>query len=152
MPTESGATPPHQRPGFLDLVEMWDALLVGGWDSLAVVPTDHQVSSDLVVLALETSVQKRPGGVRILDARGADAPASKRLAGEFSTAIVAGERVVVLVDSLMRSLSGVHLLQSVGAVLLVIRVAGMDLESVSSTIALIGSERILGSVTAPADT
>ena len=58
-------------------------------------------------------------------------------------------RAVVLVDSLIQSLAGVHLVQGVDAVVLAVHVGDMDLEALTSSVAIIGPDRILGSFTAP---
>lgn len=137
-------------PGFHDLVDMWVALLEGGWDSLAVVPSDHEVSVDTVVDALREAL-RRAGSERIqvIDARDADVAAARRLASDLSSALSRGDRAVVVVDSVMRSLSGMHLIQAVNALLLVIRLGAMDVDALSSTVTLVGPERILGAVAAP---
>ena len=55
----------------------------------------------------------------------------------------------MVVDSLMASLSGVHLVKDVDAVLLVVQVGSMDHDSMRSTLDIVGGERVVGSVTAP---
>jgi hypothetical protein len=147
MPDDSGESAPKQR--IHDIEEMWRALLDCDWNSLAVVPTDDRVSVQEVVDALlETSGALDPPVVCI-DARGVDIANGKRLVRKLAAAVSERSRAVVVVDSLIRSLSGVHLVQEVDAVLLVVKVGAMDLDSLTSTVAIVGSERIMGSVTAP---
>ena len=142
----------HERAGgdaFHDLLGMWAALLELGWSSIALVPTGASVSVQSSVEALRTALK----GVReppvVIDARGADVPEGKKRLGELHTALSSGTRAVVLVDSLIQSLAGVHLVHGVDAVVLAVHVGEMDLESLTSSVAIIGPERILGSFTAP---
>jgi hypothetical protein len=147
MPDDSGG--PAPKPGAHDLEEMWTALLSCDWNSLAVIPTDDQVSVQEVVDALQATSGASDPPVRCIDARGVDIANGKRLVRDLAAAVSGRSRAVVIVDSLIRSLSGVHLVQEVEAVLLVVRVGAMDLDSLTNTVAIVGAERIMGSVTAP---
>jgi len=147
MPDQSGDPAPEQS--LRDLQEMWKALLALDWDSLAVIPTDNGVSVQQVVDALTATSGASKPPVRCMDARGVDVAEAKRLARDLATSLSGGSRVVVVVDPLIHSLSGVHLVHGVNAVLLVVWVGAMDLDSLTSTVAIVGGERILGSVTAP---
>jgi hypothetical protein len=129
---------------------MWKALLALDWISLAVIPTDHGVSVQHVMNALSTTSSGSTPPVKCVDARGVDVAEARRLERELATSLSAGSRVVIVTDPLTRSLSGVHLVQSVNAILLVVWVGAMDLDSLTSTVSIVGVERILGSVTAPA--
>ncbi len=150
MQSSHGVAKHQSRQGFRDLLDMWNALLETLGGILAVVPSDHEVSLDLVVQALDAAVQKVREPVKVLDARGADIARGKHLAAEVRAKERAGERVVVVIDSPMLSLPGVDLLQCATDVLLVVRVGAGDLGALSSTVSLIGVDRIIGSVTAPA--
>ena len=150
MPDDlAGGAPPQ---GQLDLEEMWKALLACDWDSLAVIPTDQGVSVQSVVDTLLAISSRTGRPVKCLDARGVEIADGKRLAKELAAARSTNTRAVVVVDSLIRSLSGVHLVQGVNAVLLVVRVGLMDLDALTSTVAIVGAERIVGSVAAPPGT
>jgi hypothetical protein len=131
---------------------MWSALLEGGWNSLALVPTDHSVSVDLAVDALRAAIQKAGeagAALHVIDARGVDVVEGKRRVADLRAILSEGKRAVVLVDSLIQSLSGVHLVSGVDAVVLVVHVGALDFDALTSTVTLIGPDRILGSVTAP---
>jgi hypothetical protein len=147
MPDDPGV--PIRQQGLPDLVEMWTALLACDWDSLAVIPTDRGVSVQQVMAALLESAVGSDPPVRCIDARGVDVAEAKRLEGDLAAALSERSRAVVVVDPLILSLSGVHLVQAVNAVLLVVQVGAMDLDSLTSTVAIVGAERILGSVAAP---
>jgi hypothetical protein len=130
----------------LDLREMWSALLDLGWTSIALVPTEASVSVQGSVDALHASLRGVEDPPLIIDARGAGVPEGKKCLGELQAALSSGSRAVVLVDSLIQSPVGVHLVQGVDSVVL----AGeMDLEALTSSVAIIGTDRILGSFTAP---
>ena len=139
-----------RQQGQLDLEEMWKALLACDWDSLAVIPTDQGVSVQAVVDTLQSISSRTGRPVRCFDARGVEIADGKRLARELAAALSTNTRAVVVVDSLIGSLSGVHLVRGVNAVLLVVRVGLMNLDALTSTVEIVGAERIVGSVTAPA--
>ncbi len=126
---------------------MWAALLRCDWNSLAVVPTDPAVSVKQVVAVLQSTIAESNLAIHFVDARGVNVADGKRLAGQLAANMGRG-RAVIVVDSLIRSLSGVHLVQGVDAVLLVVRVAAMDLDALASTVEMVGPNRVLGSVTA----
>jgi len=128
---------------------MWGALLDGSWNSLALVPTDHTASVQPMVDALLLASEQAGASVRLIDGRGVDLAEGKRLVHDVDAAVSAGSRAVVVVDSLIRSLSGVHLVKGVDAIVLVVQVGAIDFESLASTVDVIGPDRILGSVAAP---
>jgi len=143
---------PDRPEGFLDLQEMWTALLDGGWDSLALVPTDRSVSAQVAVDALHCAVERAGEAglaLGVIDARGVDVSEGTRRVTDLRAMLSQGKRAVVVVDSLIHSLSGVHLVSNVDAVVLVVHVGAIDFESLTSTVAMIGADRILGTVTAP---
>jgi hypothetical protein len=133
----------------LDLREMWSALLDLGWTSIALVPTEASVSVQGSVDALHASLRGVEDPPLIIDARGAGVPEGKKCLGELQAALSSGSRAVVLVDSLIQSPVGVHLVQGVDSVVLAVHVGEMDLEALTSSVAIIGTDRILGSFTAP---
>lgn len=149
MPPKPSDVPVPARPADVDLLAMWSALLAGDWDSLAVVPADPEIALGPLVDALVASSTGTRRPATLVDARGVDAAEGKRLASGIPTVVGAGERPVVVMDSPMRSLSGVHFIPCVGSVLLVVRVGAADPESLASTVSLVGAERIIGSVAAP---
>jgi hypothetical protein len=127
---------------------MWNGLLSSSWTALAVVPTDGEVSADLVVDSMREAIAGAHAPVRCFDARGLDPAAAKTMAHEVASGRARGNRSVLVVDPLTKSLSGVHLVTEADAVLLVVRVGAMDLESLKSTVNIVGAERIIGSVAA----
>jgi hypothetical protein len=139
----------RRKQGILDLEAMWSALLAADWTTLAVVPTDQGASVQEVVDTLLTTSADRDPPVHCFDARGVDVEEAKRLAGRVETSRAKRGRAVVIVDPLIRSLAGVHLVRDADGILLVVTVRATELDSLTSTVSMLGSSRILGSVTAP---
>ncbi|HQR28923.1 MAG TPA: hypothetical protein PLL32_00850 [Anaeromyxobacteraceae bacterium] len=144
----SSPTAPARSP---DLDEMWRSLLDGSWKSLAVVPTHDSVAVDGVLASLR-ALGGGSGPVEVRDGRGKEIEGGKALAEEMGKLTRSGKRVVAVVDSLLHSLAGVHVVQASDAVLLVMRIGDLDLEGLPGALDLIGPGRILGAVSsAPAD-
>ncbi len=125
---------------------MWAGLLAYDWTALAVVPTGDDVEVQDVVDALQVATKQLGATIERVDGRGLEVTAAKHLIREIEPR--AGRRAVIVVDSLLRSLSGVHLVQGADAILLVVRVGQLDKDALTSTIAMVGHERVVGSVTA----
>jgi hypothetical protein len=147
MPTKP--IPTSNEQGFLDLQEMWKALLACDWRSLTLVPTDHGMAVQQVVDAFHSIADSVKPPIRLIDARGVDVAQGKRLAQDAEGALASDTRLVVVVDPLIHSLSGAHLVRCAHAVLLIVRVGAMDVDALTSTVSMVGAERIVGSVTAP---
>jgi len=132
------------------LEDMWESLLLSGWSSLAVVPADHGTSVELVTQALEVVTGRNaPRGFQLIDATSASVPDGEKIAREVMAAVEKGSRVVVVVDSVMRSLSGIPIIRASQEVLLVVRVGHGDPDGLNSTIGIVGADRIMGTVAIP---
>lgn len=149
MPTQP--TPTQNAQGVLDLQEMWSALLACDWKSLTLVPTDHGMAVQEVVDAFRSVTASAQPPILFVDGRGVDVAQGKRLAQDVEAALAGPSRIVVVVDPLIHSLSGTHLVRCAQAVLLVVRVGAMDVDALTSTVSMVGPERIVGSVTAPVE-
>jgi hypothetical protein len=147
MPTQP--TPTQIAQGSLDLQEMWGALLVYDWTSLVLVPTGRGMAVQQVVDAFQVVTAGIQPPIQFVDARGVDVAKGKLLAQDVEAALSGASRVVAVVDPLIHSLSGAHLVRCAQAVLLIVRVGAMDLDALTSTVSMVGAERIVGSVTAP---
>jgi len=146
-----GSTRPG-TPATRELDEMWESLLAASWNSLAVVPADHGTPVGLVTASLgAVAVRHSRGDFRLIDAQGATVQGGDLLSQDLAAAVKEGTRVIVVVDSLMRSLAGVPLVQQAEVVLLVVRISPSDPEGLRSTIGIVGPERIMGSVAVPSD-
>ena len=73
-----------------------------------------------------------------------------RLARQIVDGCSAGRRIVAFIDPIIESLSGVPLVRAADSVLLVVHVDSPDVESLSSTLSIVGVERVVGSVAVPA--
>ena len=132
---------------------MWESLLHAGWRSLVVVPADHGTPVEVVTNALH-AVSRRPGGeaLKVVDASSATVAQGEGLAMQLKTLVDGGARVVAIVDSVMLSLAGIPLIRSAEEVLLVVRVGDGDPDGMTSTIGIVGPERIIGTVAVPPQT
>lgn len=129
---------------------MWESLLTSPWTALAIVPADHDTPVGLVTRALSAVASRQPkGALRLIDAQGATVPAGELLARELEVTRKEGSRVAVVIDSVMRSLSGIPLVRQADAVVLVVRVGSFDPNGLASTIGILGQDRILGSIAVP---
>jgi hypothetical protein len=130
-----------------DLERLWQALLLTGWRCLVVIPANPSTSADSVVGALRAVLPS--GGlpaVEVVDGRGASMGDGDRLAGRVADSNGAGRRVIAFIDPITQSLAGVPLVRTADAVLLVVQVDSPDVESLSSTLSIVGIERVVGSV------
>ena len=73
-----------------------------------------------------------------------------RLAGQVTERNASGRRVIAFIDPITQSLAGVPLVRAADAVLLVVQVESPDVESLSSTLSIVGIDRVVGSVAVPA--
>jgi hypothetical protein len=146
-PASTGESP--RRPG--DLEQLWEALLHTGWQCLAVIPVDPTAASQLVLDALR-AVLRREGrsSIDVLDGRGASIQDGNRLAGDASTMVSKGRRIVAFIDPITRSLAGVPLVREADSALLLVQVGFPDVDSLASTLSIVGVDRVVGSVTVPA--
>jgi len=126
---------------------MWLSLMREKWSSIAVVPTGDLADARTVANALSAVTELQESGpVRIIDAGGATVAEGARLSQELAAVVAGGARAVVAVDSLLENLGGVPLVRDTEAALLVIRLGSAHFDAVRSTVAIIGRERVLGSV------
>jgi len=135
-----------------DLEAMWESLLATSWTSLAVLPTEHSTPLTMVTDSFRAVASRLPRlSLRLIDAQGLTVPEGERLAGELTAAVDEGKRVVVVVDSVMWSLAGVPLLRKVEVVLVVVQVGSAHPDGLTSTIGIVGADRIVGSIAVPSE-
>jgi len=143
-PKAEGAEHPTEERLDYELREMWLSILQQDWWSIAVVPTDRLVSVEPVMLALSRIGQLHQ--VRIIDGQGISVADGLKLGAMMLQAVGIGPRSVVSVDSVVESLGGVSVVDRVSKVLLVMSLGLSRLESVESTIRIVGRDRVLGAV------
>jgi hypothetical protein len=134
-----------------DLERLWRALLLTSWRCLVVIPANPSTSSEPVVAALRAIIPS--GGLpdlEVIDGRGASMGDGDRLAAQVTERNASGRRVIAFIDPITQSLAGVPLVRAADAVLLVVQVESPDVDSLSSTLSIVGIDRVVGSVAVPA--
>ena len=142
---EKSGTEPQPVP--VELRRLWFAALRREWSSLVVVPA-HPGGSALQVAEALVQIGGIHGSrpVRLLDARTLVLKEAAKLVVEMSSWAAAGEVVIVVVDSVVWSETGIPLLLAADAALLCVTLGESDFDSAKRTIELVGRERFLGSV------
>jgi hypothetical protein len=126
-------------------------LLLTGWRCLVVIPANPSTSSESVLAALRSILP--PGAsttLEVLDGRGASMGDGERLAAQVPERNATGRRVIAFIDPITQSMAGVPMVRAADAVLLVVQVESPDVESLSSTLSIVGIDRVVGSVAVPA--
>jgi hypothetical protein len=77
-------------------------------------------------------------------------PDGDRLAKRIVEGDYSKRRVVAFIDPITQSLAGVPLVRAADSVLLVIQIDSTDVESLSSTLSIVGAGRVVGAVAVPA--
>ena len=73
----------------------------------------------------------------------------ERLAKKIVESARSERRVVAFIDPITQSLAGVPLVRAADSVLLVVQIDSPDVESLSSTLSIVGADRVVGAVTVP---
>jgi hypothetical protein len=146
-PQDQGNPPRHAS----DLERLWRALLQTTWRCLVVIPANPSTSAATVLGALRSVLD--PGNsssVEVMDCRGASMGDGDRMAGVARDGTSSGRRVIAFIDPITQSLAGVPLVRNADSVLLVVQLESPDVDSLASTLSIVGSERVVGSVAVPA--
>ena len=134
-----------------DLERLWRALLTTGWRCLIVIPADPSTSVDSVLGALQTVLKlERSHTIELVDGRGAGMGDGDRLARQVVDGGSSGRRVIAFIDPITQSLAGVPLVRAADSVLLIVQIDSPDVESLSSTLSIVGADRVIGAVAVPA--
>lgn len=118
------------------------------WSSLVVVPS-HAGGSGLqaVQAILEVASRQSSTPLHFLDAEGLELGASQHVVSEMQAYVEQGDRVVVLIDSVVANPLGLEIALAAEKALLSVTLGTSDYTSARRTLDLIGKERFLGSVT-----
>jgi hypothetical protein len=146
MPRKKPASGSSSRPSS-DIERLWRALLLTSWRGLVVIPANSSTSLESVLCSLRAVLQ--PGAaaeVEIVDGRGASMGDGDRLARMVTGGSSEGRRFVAFIDPITQSLAGVPLVRASDSVLLVVQVDSPDVESLASTLSIVGIDRVVGSV------
>ena len=148
---QTGSKSPPVRSN--DLERLWEALLHTSWRCLVVIPANPSTQVDSVLGALQ-AVLPAPAAAtsspEVLDGRGASMQDGDRLAKRIVEGDHSQRRVVAFIDPITQSLAGVPLVRAADSVLLVIQIDSPDVDSLSSTLSIVGADRVVGAVAVPA--
>ena len=137
----------NSRSHSSDLERLWRALLPTGWRCLVVIPAGPATSVDPVLDALRLVLSPDgPDKIEILDARGASMGDGDLLARQVVDGGSPGRRVIAFIDPITQSLAGVPLVRAADSVLLIVQIDSSDVESLSSTLSIVGADRVVGAV------
>jgi|GEM_PF-1016760 len=131
------------------LLHLWAMLNQRGrWSSLVVVPS-HESGSGLQVVQAIIDVASRQSStpVHFLDAEGLEFGTAQHVVAEMMAYVEQGDRVVVLLDSVVANPVGLEVALAAERALLCVSLGTSDYTSARRTLDLIGKERFLGSVT-----
>lgn len=131
------------------LLHLWAMLNQRGrWSSLVVVPSHESGSGLQVVQAIiEVASKQSSTPVHFLDAEGLELGAAQHVVAEMMAYVEQGDRVVVLLDSVVANPVGLEVALAAERALLCVSLGTSDYTSARRTLDLIGKERFLGSVT-----
>lgn len=145
----SGGMPP------LATQQLWFSLQRLEWAALVIVPADAEGSGmDFARPLYEVGKLAMGDRLRLLDARNAKlnaiAPLILDMTGAAPRAAVAyGERVLVVIDSVISSPSGIPVALAADAALLGVEIGKSSLASAQETLQILGPGRFVGCVTLP---
>jgi hypothetical protein len=118
------------------------------WSSLVVVPS-HEGGSGLQTAQAILEVGSRQGTtpIHFLDAEGLELGSAQHVVNEMLAYVEQGDRVVVLIDSVVSNPVGLEVALAAERALLCVTLGDSDFSSARRTLDLIGKERFVGSVT-----
>ncbi len=118
------------------------------WSSLVVVPS-HGGGSGLAAVEAILEVGTRQGTtpIHFLDAEGLEFGDAQHVVNEMQAYVQQGDRVVVLIDSIVSNPVGLEVALAAERALLSVTLGSSDFSSARRTLDLIGKERFVGSVT-----
>jgi hypothetical protein len=118
------------------------------WSSLVVVPS-HEGGSGMQAVQAILDVGTRQGStpIHFLDAEGLELGTAQHVVNEMLAYVQQGDRVVVLIDSVVSNPVGLEVALAAERALLSVTLGSSDFVSARRTLDLIGKERFVGSVT-----
>jgi hypothetical protein len=117
------------------------------WSSLVVVPSHSGGSAAQVASTILEVGSKQPTPIHLLDVEGLELGAAPHVVNEMLAYVEQGDRVVVLLDSVLSNPVGLEVALAAERALLCVSLGTSDFASARRTLELIGKERFLGSVT-----
>ncbi|WP_434385346.1 hypothetical protein [Melittangium boletus] len=146
---EPAYKPAAPQPPSSTLLHLWAMLNQRQrWSSLVVVPSHEGGSGVQAVQAiLEVAARQSSAPLHFLDAEGLELGASQHVVSEMQAYVEQGDRVIVLIDSIVANPLGLEVALAAERALLCVTLGTSDYTSARRTLDLIGKERFLGSVT-----
>ncbi len=118
------------------------------WSSLVVVPSHVGGSGQQTARAiLEVGTKQGTTPIHFLDAEGLELGSAQHVVNEMLAYVEQGDRVVVLIDSVISNPVGLEIALAAERALLCVTLGDSDFSSARRTLDLIGKERFVGSVT-----
>ncbi|MBZ4419125.1 hypothetical protein [Myxococcus sp. RHSTA-1-4] len=150
-PSPVDAAPPDSPVPSPELQRLWFALERRAWNFLTVVPAHPGAP------ALEAAAAVLEAGApyaysqkfHLQDATGISPTGASRLVLELRERVARGERVVVVLDSLITRPASLPLALAADGCLLCVTLGETDFGTARKTIEFVGHERFVGSVTFP---
>ncbi len=145
----SEVIPAHAEPIPSELVHLWMLLTQKEkWSSLVVVPAQPGTSGlDVGRAIVSVGNQYRERPIRLIDAQGLSLGAASRLVGDIRSQVKQGEMIVTCIDSVITHPVGLAVALAAERALLCVPLGSTQFAEARQTLALIGKERFLGSVT-----
>jgi hypothetical protein len=152
-PPPSAEETPAAAPPSPELSRLWFALDRRGWNYLVVVPAHPGAPAlDAGQALMEAGSPYPEPPLRLVDATGIEPAGAPRMVQEVRRRVEQGERVIVVIDSLLTHPASIPLALAADTALLVITLGESDFGSANKTLTLVGAERFAGSVTFPRQT
>ncbi|RYZ35379.1 MAG: hypothetical protein EOO71_35685 [Myxococcaceae bacterium] len=149
-PSSPEETPPASAVPSAELSRLWFALDRRAWSFLTVVPAHPGAPAlDAAQALMEAGSPYPEPPLRLVDATGIEPAGAPRLVQEVRRRVEQGERVIVVIDSLITHPASLPLALAADTALLCITLGETDFGSAEKTLRLVGADRFAGSVTFP---
>lgn len=137
--------PKSERP---QLLHQLLPCLRGDWSSLAVVPASGVLSASLVANALvEVSNLTRSKQAKLFSTEGLELTGVSKVIVDVHSHVEQGGLAIVTLDALVARQTGVPLVMSVDAALLVVHLGVTRMEDARQTVEIVGPGKFIGAVT-----
>lgn len=126
--------------------------LRGDWTSLAVVPASGPISAWVVANALvEVSNLMRSQPAKLFSTEGLELTGVSKVIIDVHSHVEKGGLAIVTLDALVARQTGVPLVMSVDAALLVVHLGVTRMEDARQTVEIVGPGKFIGAVTLESD-
>ena len=139
----------------LSLQQLWFSIQRREWSSLVAVPADRDMPvMDFVKPLYDVGRLAMGDNLRLVDAREVKLTRTAPLIVEMTGAVrgpgsKGGERVLVVIDSVLSHPSGVPVALAADAALLCVEMGKTSLTAARETLQIVGAQRFLGCITLP---